>query len=105
MSNEQTTQDGADEGAVFNVATLGDGWASQNARDLMRVAVVLGGYEPMEMLRRIYARTARRPSAITNMAPVCAVLDEMLHEARPDRRATQIANLRRLRPTQAAVTH
>ncbi len=67
----------------FNVKTLGDGWASRNASDLMKIAVTFGGYDPVELIKRINARQRGRYAKISEPT-VCAVLDEMLNEARPE---------------------
>ncbi len=60
----------------FNVKTLGDGWASKNASDMMKIAVVFGGFDPIELIKRINKRQRGRDAKV-NERTVCSVLDEM----------------------------
>lgn len=62
---------------------FGDGWMTNNARDLCKIAVTLGGFEADELALRL-AKAPSRGDRI-NMATVENVLDAMHREACPER--------------------
>jgi hypothetical protein len=61
---------------------FGDGWLSRNARDLMQISILLGGFDQDELVRRVVA--AGSPDRTTNTATVDRVLGEMYDEAHAD---------------------
>ena len=59
-------------------AGFGDGWMSANARDEIRIAVLLAGFDRDELLRRV--ALAANGDRSVNCATVERVLDEMSAE-------------------------
>lgn len=60
---------------------FGEGWMTNGARDLAKIAVGLGGFNAKDLARRL-AMTKTRGSKI-NSATVGRVLDEMMQEFQP----------------------
>lgn len=62
---------------------FGEGWMTNNARDLCKIAVALGGFDARELALRI-AKAPSRGDRV-NAATVENVLDAMHREAWPER--------------------
>jgi hypothetical protein len=58
-------------------AGFGDGWLSKNARDTMRIAIMFGGFDRDELIRRVAMAGSDRT---TNAGTVGRILDEMTAE-------------------------
>jgi hypothetical protein len=62
---------------------FGEGWMSNNARDLCKIATVWGGFERAELVRRIVLRPRDHERRV-NTHTVEAVLRDMLDEQRAE---------------------
>ena len=58
---------------------FGDGWMSQNARDMLRIAI-FAGFDPKVMIRQLILRSAKRPKSSLNERSVLAVMGELTNE-------------------------
>ena len=65
---------------------FGQGWMTDSARDLAKIAVALGGFDARELALRL-ARAPSRGGSI-NAATVEKVLDAMYREVPPERERT-----------------
>lgn len=59
---------------------FGLGWMSENARNLMKIAVYLGGFDPVTLAQALIR--ASKPGRILNCASVDRVLGEIRDGAR-----------------------
>ena len=59
---------------------FGDGWMSQAAKDMLRIAI-FAGFNTQQLVQQLVMRSARNPHRKVNVRTVEAVLDELGGEA------------------------
>ena len=78
---------------------FGDGWMSNNAADLCKIAVMFGGFDREELVRRIVKRIGERrlKGEKVNVTTVEAVMSEMYDEEHTDECDCETCTTRRQR--------
>lgn len=57
---------------------FGNGWLTRNAHDLMQIAILFGGFDRDELIRRVVA--SGDPERMTNAGTVEGILGKMFDE-------------------------